>query len=40
MEGKPEESRGICIAGVPAIDATTSLMDTVSSIADSILEES
>jgi len=29
MEGKPEVSRGTCIAGVPAIDATTSLTDTV-----------
>ena len=39
MEGKPEVSKETCKAGVPAIDATTSLADTVSSIADSILEE-
>ena len=39
MERKPKMSRETCKAGVPAIDATTSLTDTVSSMADSILEE-
>ena len=39
MEGKPEVFRDTCTAGVPTIDTTTSLTDTMSSTADSILEE-
>ena len=39
MKGRPEVFREICTAGVPAINNTTSLSNTMSSSTDSTSEE-